>query len=199
VPEPEEPVEGEPEPFPEPETPVPPEPVTEPEPEPLTVQVSQSVGGAGLRLRKTPSLGGALVAIEKAGTALSVLEPAETAKPKVGVKGKWIHVSDPRRRQGYVAAEYVELQEEPPRDAPADTPEPSAGTVIVYVSGAAAAGLRLRSAPTTDSSTVKILAPSTPLTLLEGSAETVGAYNKWLKVRDSGGDEGYVAAWYIRK
>ena len=205
------PVPEEPEPTPtEPPVPVPTEPVEEPTPEPpappepvdeaetLTVYVSQSVGEAGLRLRKAPSLGGALVAIEKAGTALSVLEPSDTAKPKVGVKGNWIHVADPRRRQGYVAAEYVELEEKPTTEAPPDIPEPVGETVTVYVSSAAAAGLRLRSAPTMESSTVKILAPSTPLTLLEGTAGMVGAFNRWLRVRDPGGDEGYVAAWYVR-
>ncbi len=186
-------VEPEPVPIPVPE----PEPV--PEEESLTVFVLQSVGEAGLRLRKTPGLGGALVAVEKAGAALTVLEPAETARPKIGVKDKWIHVSDPKRRQGYVAAEYVELGADPTPEAPVDTPAPVLETVTVFVSGAAAAGLRMRSAPTTNSSTLKILAPSTALTLLEGTAEMVGAYGKWLKVRDPEGDEGYVAAWYVRK
>jgi len=172
---------------------------TLPEVEALTVYVSQSVGEAGLRLRKTPGLGGALAAVEKAGTVLNALEPAETARSNIGVKGEWLHVSDPERRQGYVAAEYVELEVGTILDEPVPPPEPVAVPLTVYVSGAAAAGLRLRSAPTTDSSTIKVLAPSTALTLLEGTAEMVGAHNKWLRVRDTGGTEGYVAAWYVRK
>ena len=60
-------------------------------------------------------MGGALVSVEKVGTALTVLEPAKKARPKIGKKGKSIHVSDPKRRQGYVAANYVELQGEPRR------------------------------------------------------------------------------------
>jgi SH3-like domain-containing protein len=190
-----------PEPVPEP-VPVPqpePEPVPQSEAETLTVYVSQSVGEAGLRLRNTASLGGALVAIEKAGTALTVLESTEKARAKVGQKGKWIHVSDPKRLQGYVAADYVSLQAEPVAEAPTETPISATETLTVYVSEAAAAGLRMRSAPTTNSSTLKILAPNTALTLLEGSMDIVGVYNKWLKVRDPGNDEGYVAAWYVRK
>jgi hypothetical protein len=188
---------SEPAPTPEPS----PEPVPEPGPEPvaLTVYVSQSVGPAGLRLRKTPSLGGVVAAIEKAETALTVLEPEAQARPKLGVKGKWLHVSDPGRSQGYVAAEYVELRAEPGPEESAITPEPITEAVTVYVSEAAAAGLRLRSAPTVSSSTLKILPPNTPLTLLEGTIDLVGAYNIWLKVREPEGIEGFVAAWYIRK
>ena len=120
------------------------------------------MGPSGLRLRKTASMGGALVAVEKAGTALTVLEPAKKARPKIGVKGKWIHVSDPKRRQGHVAANYVELQSEPAVEetpAPAPVPETEAESLTVYVSSAASAGLRMRDKPTTESSTLSILPP----------------------------------------
>lgn len=190
---------SEPAPTPEPGPAPLPEPGPEPGSAPLTVYVSQSVGPAGLRLRKTPSLGGALLAVEKAGTALTVLEPEAQARPKIGVKGKWLRVSDPGRLQGYVAAEYVELRAEPDMEAPAESPEPLTEEVTVYVSGAAAAGLRLRSAPTMNASTLKVLAPNTRLILLEGTIDLVGAYNLWLKVRDPEGTEGFVAAWYVRK
>ena len=182
-----------PEPTPEPESV--PIPVVEAGTEALTVYVSQSVGEAGLRLRKTASKGGALVAIEKAGAALTVLEPADKARAKVGRNGKWIHVSDPKRLQGYVAANYVELKEK----TPAEAPEPAVEAGTVYVSNAAAAGLRMRSAPNTNSSTLLILPAGSELQVLEGTADMVGASGKWLKVRETGGTEGYVAAWYVRK
>ena len=191
-----------------------PEPVPEPKPEPpvpsesevatLTVYVLQSVGEAGLRLRKTASLGGALVAIEKAGTALTALEPEAKARPKIGAEGKWIHVSDPKQLQGYVAANYVELEAAPAPSEPSEgeaeasveTPEPAE---TVYVSSAAKAGLRMRSEPNTNSSTLLILPAGTELKVLEGTAARVGVYSKWLKVREPGGTEGYVAAWYVQK
>jgi hypothetical protein len=171
----------------------------------------QSVGEAGLRLRKAPSLGGALVSIEKAGAALTLLEPEAQARPKVGVAGQWLHVSDPKGLQGYVAANYVELQAEPaPPEAsentpaeetatPATTPEPAATAGTVYVTSAAAAGLRLRSEPNTNSDTLLILPAGSELKVLEGTAKMIGVYGKWLKVRETGGTEGYVAAWYLRK
>jgi len=201
----------EPEPVPEPVPVTPPEPESTPEPveehqpeiEGLTVYVLQSVGTVGLRLRKTPSLGGTLVAIESAGTALTALEPEGSARLKIGVKGKWLQVSDPKNLQGYVAAEYVELRDESASPVPgtdeADVPEPVAEVVTIYVSEAAAAGLRLRSAPNTNSSTLKILPANTSLTLLEGTLDLIGKYNIWLKVREPEGTEGFVAAWYVRK
>jgi hypothetical protein len=197
--------------------PLPSEPAPEPTPEPvpapvlseveapvpqaeaLTVYVLQTVGPPGLRLRKTPSLGGAVAANEKAGTTLTALEPEAQARSKIGVKGKWLHVSDPERLQGYVAAEYVELEAEAKIEAPVESPEPTTEAVIVHVADNATAGLRLRSAPSTSATTLKILPPDTPLTLLEGSADQVGAQGSWLKVRDPAGTEGFVAAWYVQK
>jgi hypothetical protein len=154
-------------------------------------------------------MGGTLVAVEKAGTALTALEPAEKVRAKIGKKGKWIRVSDPKRLQGYVAANYVELQREAVTEELFATPEPpvpseskvepATAQLTVYVSSAAIAGLRMRSEPNTNSSTVKILPPGTELKVLEGTAKMIGVNGKWLKVLETGGAEGYVAAWYVRK
>src|SRR6266540_769386 len=48
----------------------------------LTLVVSDAVGTSGLRLRKTPSMGGTLVMVLKAGTKLTVVEPVSKAKDK---------------------------------------------------------------------------------------------------------------------
>ena len=200
------------------EPPVPSGSEGEPEPETLTIYVSQSVGEHGLRLRKTPRPSGALVAVEKAGTALTVLEPAKKARNKIGKKGKWIHVSDPKRLGGYVSAIYVELQGEPgpetpepvpsvpPAPVPAEPvsdsevePESAVALLTIYVTSAASAGLRMRDKPTMNASTLTILSPGTELKVLEGTAKMIGVYGKWFKVRETGGAEGYVAAWYVRK
>ncbi len=185
--EPEEPV--------EPDEPVEPEEPVEPdEPETLTLYVSPSVGVAGLRLRSAPSFGGSLVTVLKAARPLTVLEPADSARSKIGVAGSWIHVIDGERNQGYVAGNFVvlELEGEP-------EPAPPPGELSVHVMSAALAGLRMRSEPNyLVSSTIKILKANTQLTVLEGSADMVGHINKWLRVRDPEGDEGYVAAWWVR-
>lgn len=73
------------------------------------VIVSDAVGTSGLRLRKTPSMGGALVKMLKPGTKLTVLETVRSAKQKVGKPNKWIYVREPNGQRGYVAAEYVKL------------------------------------------------------------------------------------------
>ena len=73
----------------------------------MFVKVISSVGTSVLRLRKYPSLGGALVVTLKAGTKLTVIEPIDRARAKIGKSGKWIFVKDPTGKRGYVAANYV--------------------------------------------------------------------------------------------
>ena len=103
-------------PSPPPVPPVPEVPSTPTEPprdeekdDKLTVLVSSAVGSSGLRLRKTASKGGALIAILKAGTRLTVLEPAKKARAKIGKANQWLHVRAPKNQRGYVSAEYVTL------------------------------------------------------------------------------------------
>jgi hypothetical protein len=100
-----------------PETPSTPSvPGTPPEPpkeenkdDKLTVVVSSAVGTSGLRLRKSPSKGGALVTVLKAGTMLTVLEPIKKAKTKIGKANQWLHVRSSGNQRGYVSAEFVSL------------------------------------------------------------------------------------------
>jgi hypothetical protein len=107
----------EPTPVTEPPTPEAPSapgaPVTPPEPpkgdDKLIVVVSSAVGTSGLRLRKIPSKGGALITVLQAGTRLTVLEPAKKATAKVGTANQWLHVRTSDQQRGYVSAEYVTL------------------------------------------------------------------------------------------
>lgn len=96
-------------PSPTPGTPSTPAPTEPPQDKKLTLVVSEAVGTSGLRLRKTPSKGGILVMVLKAGTKLTVVEPAGKAKKKVGKTNQWIHVREPNGKRGYVGAEYVKL------------------------------------------------------------------------------------------
>ena len=75
----------------------------------LIVVVSSAVGTSGLRLRKSPSKGGALITVLNAGTRLTVLETAKKAKTKVGKANQWLHVRTPNNQRGYVSAEFVSL------------------------------------------------------------------------------------------
>jgi hypothetical protein len=90
-------------------------PTTSTSPEPpkedkLVVVVSSSVGPSGLRLRKTASKSGALIMVLKAGSRLTVIEPAGKAKTKIGKANQWIYVREPNGKRGYVGAEFVTLR-----------------------------------------------------------------------------------------
>jgi len=75
----------------------------------LVVVVSDAVGTSGLRMRKVPSLGGALVTALKSGTKLTVLEPATKAAAKIGKANQWLYVREPNGKRGYVTAQFVTL------------------------------------------------------------------------------------------
>jgi hypothetical protein len=94
-----------PNPAPTPSTPPTPPPASQPQR--FVLKVIDSVGTGGLRLRAYPSLGGALVGIEQAGTLLTVLEPSDSALAKVGIANQWINVRDANGLRGYVMATYV--------------------------------------------------------------------------------------------
>ncbi len=167
------------------------EPEQPEEPETLDVIVLYSVGSIGLRLRSEPY--GTILATEKAGTRLRVLESAAQAKNKIGVPNQWLNVRDPQGRTGYVAAWYVMLDDSASPDMPASA-------LVIYVT--AVNGLRMRSQPNTASPTVAILKYNAALTVLEPTAQAeakIGVNNQWLKVREPGSKEGYIAAWYVKK
>jgi hypothetical protein len=108
------PVEAAPVPGPEKEAPVPaPTPSTpaipSSTPQKLKVKITNAAGKAGVRMRQNPSADGALVTTLKAGTKLTVVEPADKAKTKIGKAGKWLYVREPNGQRGYVPAEKVKL------------------------------------------------------------------------------------------
>ena len=74
----------------------------------MLIYVSASVGAAGLRMRKTASMGGALAKVLAAGTELKVLEPGRKARLKIGKANEWIYVREPEGKRGYVQAEFVQ-------------------------------------------------------------------------------------------
>ncbi len=103
-----------PEPVPASTPSTPPAPTTPPPsstPQKFQVVVSPSSAPGGLRLRKVPSMGGALVAVEHPGAILTVIEPSNSATLKIGVAGQWIAVRDDNGLRGYVAAQYVVLSQ----------------------------------------------------------------------------------------
>jgi hypothetical protein len=86
----------------------PPVPPPASEPKKFQVLVVRRVGSLGLVVRQGPSRGSAKINVEKAGTRLTVVEPASTGLPKIGVEGQWLAVKATNNKLGYVAAQYVE-------------------------------------------------------------------------------------------
>ena len=74
--------------------------------QPLTVLVS-SQASAGLHLRDRPSEHGNILEVLMPGTLLTVLDPATTARAKIGVVNQWLNVKLPGGMTGFVAAWYV--------------------------------------------------------------------------------------------
>jgi hypothetical protein len=99
-----------PTPQPAPTTPDPIPEAPPPSGEPQRVQVLVvNVGSSGLNVRQQPSPGGSTVNIEKLGAKLTVIEPASTAIPKIGVAGQWVAVKATNNQRGYVMAQYIKL------------------------------------------------------------------------------------------
>jgi hypothetical protein len=72
----------------------------------LTVLVS-SLASAGLRMRDQPNANAVILKILMPGTPLTVLEPASSARARIGVTNQWLNVQEPGGTTGYVAAWFV--------------------------------------------------------------------------------------------
>ena len=127
---------------------------------------------------------------------LVCLEPANSAIPKVGVTGQWLKVRDQQNKEGFVAAWYVKYASGSTAQQ-ATAAAPAASGVLKVK--AAAEGIALRKQPVVaDVSLIKRLPLGTVFTVTEPNAQgKVGRNDQWLKVKDPGGVEGYVAAWFV--
>ncbi len=86
--------------------------------------------------------------------------------------------------------------------APTPAPPVPGQGLYVRVQAAVTAGLRLRSAANASAATITVEPAGTLLRCLEAdnvALPKIGKNDKWLRVSDPGGLEGYVAAWYVDK
>ena len=129
------------------------------------------------------------------------VEPVDDVIRKVGVTGEWLRVKDATNREGYVAAWYV-------RYASGSTVQQPAGPDVAASSNggplkvrATAEGVALRRQPiVSDDTLIKRLPLGTELLVLEpNAAAKIGKNDQWLKVQDSTGAEGVVAAWFVAR
>ena len=84
--------------------------------------------------------------------------------------------------------------------APASTPAPVAVGYIVYVPKSLTSGLRIRKQGSPSAGLVRVASAGEWLEVQEPQAKAkmkVGVENQWLKVKDSRGNIGFVAAWLV--
>jgi hypothetical protein len=130
---------------------------------------------------------------------LICLEPANFAIEKVGVVGKWLKVRDQQNKEGFVAAWYVKYASGTAAQQATATPAAAATTGGATVVKATAQAVAFRKQPVvSDATLIRWLPLGEELTVAEPGGEAkIGANNQWLKVKDKGGVEGYVAAWFV--
>lgn len=154
-----------------------------------------------LALRADPAVTGYLYKRLMLDTPLISLEAKSVAQAKIGQAGQWLQIQEPDGEQGYVAAWYVGAARSSESATPPSitTTPPAAGQLTALPTQAE---LALRSkmlvAPET---LIKRLPLTEKLTVIEDAAlalEKIGKQDQWIKVRDTSGTEGYVAAWYVR-
>jgi len=129
---------------------------------------------------------------------LICIEPTNFAIPKIGVVGKWIKVRDSKGTEGFVAAWYVKYASGSTAQETSTTPAASTTSSTGKVKTTAQA-VAFRKQPVVNATTlIRWLPLGEELTIDEPGGEAkVGANNQWLKVKDNGGVEGYVAAWFV--
>ncbi len=128
------------------------------------------------------------------------VETANTVIPKVGVVNQWLKVRDVSNKEGYVAAWYVKYAGGSTAQQAATTSAPATSSGGTKVKAAAQAIAFRKQPVVSDSSLIRWLPLGTELTITEPGGESkIGLNNQWLKVKDSGGVEGYVAAWFVSR
>jgi hypothetical protein len=150
---------------------------------------SPSVGF--LNVRPEPSTNRPSITRVDDGEVLDALESESVVQSKVGQQGQWLHVRTAGNVEGYVAAWYVRLYEEP-----GEVTGDAVSHLVVYSSG----GLNVRPAPGTNQNAIWRVVDKTVLEVLENQ-NTVGAKigkDAWIKVRSPSLHEGYVNGAYVR-
>jgi len=151
-----------------------------------------------LSFRAQPSISGALIRLLPPTEQVICIEPSNQAIPKVGIPDQWLNVRDGSGQAGYVAAWYVKYASGATVQAQiqAKTATPASGSVKVKAS---VEGVAFRTQPViSDTSLIKRVSIGTTFTLSDpASASKVGLNDQWLKVKDSAGVEGYLAAWFV--
>jgi hypothetical protein len=150
-----------------------------------------------LAFRGSPNITGALLRRFPLGTTLTSVEARAVTLSKIGADGQWLQVQAPEGDQGYVAAWYVS-NASAPAATPAAQPAPAQSGFTVT---ATQDQLAFRSQPVIADNTLIARYPvgSTFTVTDPDASQKIGVVNQWLKVKDTSGRDGYVAAWYVSR
>ncbi|MCA9929616.1 MAG: SH3 domain-containing protein [Anaerolineales bacterium] len=151
-----------------------------------------------LSMRRQPAVkSGNVIKYLKRTDDLLVLESSATAKAKVGQRNQWLKVKDIEGNEGYVAAWYVTLSDDPAfgvQEAAENNPSPTTQTVVKTTGN----GVSLRTEPRISTQTlIKYLPFGTELKVIDSDPSKIGKSGQWLNVQTIDGRSGYVAAWYV--
>ena len=160
-----------------------------------------------IRIRNSP-VDGAQVGSVLLGDIVEVLEPFGDARNKVGVEGEWLHIRTADSVEGFVAAWFFDIHQEPtgdpapvPEPEPDPDPEPIPGptpgqpTLLVTPTDDR---IRVRSRPVDGDSvgTLSIGDIAEVIEPIEAARNKIGMHGQWLHIRTADGAEGYTAAWF---
>jgi hypothetical protein len=157
----------------------------------LDVEVSSDIG---LNFRTAPVVGDAITRLPDK-TILGSLEDAAVTRQKVGQHNEWLWVRTSDGQVGYVAAWYLAMP-----GSTASAPSTGGESHRVQVNSPDEP-LKLRQGPDTSQPILDRLPHTTLLESLEAPGATLNKVyqlGQWLHVRTLAGQEGYVAAWYLR-
>jgi len=87
-------------------------------------------------------------------------------------------------------------------EPPPPGPSPVETDLYIWPLPSVTAGLRLRPHPSTDYPAIYAEMPGVRLNVIEekaGALAKIGKAGEWIRVRDPGGHQGYVAAWFVEQ
>ena len=147
----------------------------------------------GVAFRVAGDVTGLLIRRFSLDTTLLSLESRASTLNKLGVYGQWLHIQAPEGDQGYVAAWYIQNSS----GIIPNSPAASTNVIVKVIQDQ----LAFRNQPLiADTTLIKRLPLGAQLTVTDPNGVTyLGQMNQWLKVKDSTGQEGFVAAWYVAR
>jgi len=142
-----------------------------------------------LRVREGADTTHRILALVNPGDRIGVLEPWETALPKLGRRGQWVQVRTPDGIEGWTAARYLKLIDEESKAPPAKALTPTDEN------------LRIREGAGRQFKIIAVVNPGDRLEALEPwetAFAKLGQNGKWIQIRTPDDVEGWTAAWYLK-